>query len=157
MLFFVNLVDIHLYQRYYCVNQVYIRKITMFSLKNVMRANAASCLLFGILFVLLADSIVIFLGDNDPAPPFVLVGLGLILIVNGAHLLWASHIPIPGKALVLYFSIGDFIWVVLSVGLVVTGIWVTTVPGILLTLFIAFIVGCFGLSQLFFHNKTNTA
>ena len=80
----------------------------MFSLKNVMRANAISCLVFGVLFVLLPKLVAIFLGGSSPAPHLYILVLGIVLIVNGFHLLWASRAPLPQKNLVIYFSTGDF-------------------------------------------------
>lgn len=130
------------------VNQVYIWVVTMLSLKNVMRANAISCLVFGVLFVLLPKLVAIFLGGSSPAPHLYILVLGIVLIVNGFHLLWASRAPLPQKNLVIYFSTGDFIWVIGSIGLVASGVWITTSGGVLATYVVAIMVGLFGILQL---------
>lgn len=64
--------------------------------------------------------------------------------MNGLHLLWASTIPIPNKNLILYFSIGDYIWVIASVGLMVSEVWITTTGGVLVASAVAVMVGVFG-------------
>ena len=84
----------------------------MLSLKNVMRANATSCLAFGALFVLQPNLVANFLSVTSPAPKSYILILGILLILNGLHLLWASRVPLPQKKLILYFSTSDYIWVI---------------------------------------------
>ena len=120
----------------------------MFSLKNVMRANATSCLLFGGLFALQPSQAADFLGGVSPAPQMYILILGVLLILNGLHLLWVSRIPLPQKKLILYFSTGDYLWVLGSIGLIVSGIWITTTGGILVASAIAVVVGLFGIIQM---------
>ncbi|MGH1427345.1 MAG: hypothetical protein ACRBEE_05360, partial [Arenicella sp.] len=50
---------------------------------------------------------------------------------------------------ILYFSSNDFIWVALSIALIIGKVWVTTPEGIATTLAIAMMVGGFGILQLF--------
>jgi len=57
-----------------------------------MRANATSCLSFGILFALQPSMVASFLGSPEPAPQLYILILGILLAVNGLHLLWASMI-----------------------------------------------------------------
>ena len=123
----------------------------MFSLKTILRANAASCLVFGALFALLPSQVTIFLGGSSPAPDVLVLIIGIVLIVNGLHLTWASTIPLPRKELILYFSIGDFIWVIASIGLIITGLWITSVEGVLSTIAIAIMVGIFGILQMIYR------
>jgi len=120
----------------------------MLSLKNVMRANAASCLTFGALFALRPSVVANFLGGTSAAPQSYILILGILLILNGLHLLWASRIPLPQKALILYFSTGDYIWVIGSVGLIISGVWITTSGGVLVASAVAIIVGLFGTLQM---------
>lgn len=120
----------------------------MLSLQNVMGANAMSCLVFGVLFALQPNLVATFLGGESAAPQLYIMILGILLILNGLHLLWASKISLPKKALVLYFSVGDFIWVVASVALVILGVWITTNIGIIVTCVVATMVGLFGVLQM---------
>lgn len=113
-----------------------------------MRTNAISCLGFGVLFVLLPKLVANFLGGASAAPQIVILILGVLLVVNGLHLLWASRAALPHKYLILYFSIGDFIWVIVSMGLVASGVWITTLGGVLAACAIAVMVGLFGVRQL---------
>jgi hypothetical protein len=110
--------------------------------------NAASCVLFGSIFALLPVSVATFLGGGLPAPQLLLIILGVALIVNGFHLLQASSIELPKKELVLYFSAGDFLWVIASLCLVFSKIWITTSQGVLATLLVALMVGYFGILQM---------
>jgi len=119
----------------------------MTSIKTILRINAASCIGFGGLFVASPDAVASFLG-TPPAPKIVILVLGALLILNGAHLLYTSmgaHVP---KALVLYFSTGDVLWVFATVALIATGTWITTTSGIVAALAVAAAVGAMGLAQL---------
>ncbi|RBP48809.1 hypothetical protein [Arenicella xantha] len=120
----------------------------MLSLKNVMRANATSCLAFGALFALQPSLVANFLGGASPAPESYILILGILLILNGLHLLWASRVPLAQKELILYFSTGDYIWVIGSVGLMISGVWITTAGGMLVASAVALMVGLFGILQM---------
>ena len=120
----------------------------MLSLRYIMRANSASCLAFGFLFTIKPGLVAAFLGGMSPAPTWVFLLLGIVLIFNGFHLFWASNIDLPKKELILYFSIGDYLWVGVSVGLMLSGIWVTTLGGIVASSIVATMVGLFGVSQM---------
>jgi len=130
------------------VNQVYIEEMIMLSLQNVMRANAISCVAFGGLFALQPSLVATYLGGASPAPQLYILILGILLIVNGLHLLWASRTPLAKKELILYFSTGDYIWVIASVGLMVSGVWITTTGGVLVASAVAVMVGLFGILQM---------
>jgi len=80
----------------------------MITLSNVMKANATCCIGFGSLLVFFSESVAHFLSLNNPVPNIALVLLGLVLIMNGLHLIWASFRLKPSKLLVLYFSVGDY-------------------------------------------------
>lgn len=112
-------------------------------LATLLRINAASCLGFGLGFMLFSTAIGAFLGAF---PPLLIFWLGVVLVLNGLHLVWASlrHPPVIE---VRYFSLGDFLWVALSLVLVVTGGWITTTGGVVVTLLVAAGVGTMGLLQ----------
>jgi hypothetical protein len=130
------------------VNQVYIGKGIMLSLQNVMRANAISCISFGVLFALQPSLVAMFLGGEFAAPQLYILILGILLIFNGFHLFWASKIALPKKELILYFSLGDYIWVVVSLALVMFGVWITTTMGTIVACAVAAVVGLLGILQM---------
>ena len=120
----------------------------MITLKTVLRMNATSCIIFAIIFLLMPTEVASFLGQNKAAPELLLLVLGLILLTNGPHILWVSWQLKPNKYLVLYFAVGDFIWVVASIILVSQGMWITTTLGIFISLLVAMMVGTFGVLQI---------
>ncbi len=115
-------------------------------LKTILRLNAASCIGFGVLFVAVPGAVAAFLGV-PPAPDMAIGGLGALLILNGIHLLHTSLRTHPPKALVLYFSAGDFLWVAGTAILMAAGVWVTTPAGIVAAAAVAAMVGAMGLAQ----------
>ncbi len=120
----------------------------MLRLHNVMRVNAMSCMVFGVLFVLLPEPVSIFLGSTAPAPRIYILALGVMLIIHGIHLVWASRQARPKKQWILYFSLGDFLWVIASGGLMLLGVWITSPAGVIATSAVAVMVGLFGILQL---------
>ena len=119
----------------------------MFTIKNILRANATSCFIFGLIFLLLPLQTSMFLAANDEAPELVIQLLGVILLLNTAHLIWTSLQVKLNKHLILYFALGDFIWVIISLFLLINALWITTILGMITTLIVAIIVGTFGLLQ----------
>jgi len=120
----------------------------MITLKTILRVNAASCIIFSLIFLMKSTEVATFLERDTPAPEAVLLILGVILLANGLHLLWASVKPLPSKSLVLYFSIGDFIWAFASISLVMLNIWITTELGITASILVAIMVAAFGVLQM---------
>ena len=116
------------------------------SLRAILRANAASCLIFGTLFVLLPAKTAGFLSPS-PAPPWLMQMVGLVLIANGLHLLWAASRKTFQPWEILYFSAGDMAWVMITLALIGAGTWITTPGGITAALGVALMVGGFGLTQ----------
>jgi len=115
------------------------------TLATVLRLNALSCLGFGALFLLVPGAVAAVPGT----PPVWLVGaLGAGLIGNGA-LLWMSVRGgrVPRRMEVLFFVTGDALWVVATLALVSTGLWIVTVLGQALTLAVAAMVGALGFAQ----------
>lgn len=120
----------------------------MITLKYVLRANSFSCIGFGLLFALTPSTVANFLSSNTLAPNLVIFTLGLVLICNGLHLIWASFQLIPSKLLIIYFSVGDFLWAIATIFLIIFGLWITTTVGIISSLLVASFVGLFGVLQM---------
>lgn len=118
----------------------------MTSIPLVLRLNSASCIGFGIAFVLVSDRIAEALGT---IPPVVLTVLGAALILNGAHLLLASWRSTPKAAEVVWFSLGDLLWWLGTLALIAAGFWITTPMGIALAFLVAMGVASLGATQLF--------
>lgn len=117
------------------------------SLTTILRVNAASCLIFGALFVLMPAATAGFL-STSPAPSWLVLVLGLVLMANGLHLLWAAAKNTPRPWEVWYFSGGDIAWVSITLALTGTATWITTPGGIATALGVALMVAAFALAQL---------
>ncbi len=116
----------------------------MKTLSTTLRLNAASCLLFGLLFAFAPDWTSSLIGNSAP---FILRIIGLGLILNGVHLLFAasrSKIICPE---LLYFVLGDFAWVIATVALLILGVGVTTAVGVVAAILVAITVGSLGFMQ----------
>lgn len=125
----------------------------MITLSNALRANAFSCLTFGCVFLVCAEVVVRFLSESSMAPEWIVLAIGGVLVANGIHLLWASFQKRVSRALIVYFCLGDFAWVFLSVGLILIGFWVTSAVAIITTLLIAVWVGVLAALQWKFLSK----
>jgi len=117
-------------------------------LKNVLRLNATSCFVFGVLFLCLPGSVAAFLSPDHPAPVVIISILGAGLILNGGHLLWASLKPAPSRLLITYFAMGDFLWVAGTAFLMITSIWINSFQGTVTALVVAVMVAIFGYLQI---------
>jgi hypothetical protein len=117
----------------------------MTSLRFVLRLNAASCLGFGTLFVLRSGPVAAFLGTM---PPAVLFAVGAVLFANGAHLLLASFRRHTFRFEIVWFSLGDMAWWLASLGLLATGVWITTPAGRAAAVLVAVAVAGLGVAQL---------
>ena len=113
-------------------------------LNHVLRANAVSCTLFGLLFSLAAPSVANTIGNP---PTLLLQVLGVGLLVNAAFIFWTSTRPTPNRTCVLFFALGDAIWVVATLALVGAGLWITTPTGLALSIGVAAFVGGCGFFQ----------
>ena len=116
------------------------------TLHHVLRLNAASCLGFGALFVIVPDLVA---GTLGAAPPVVIFGLGIMLLANAGHLVLASMRSRPHSAEVIWFALGDMAWWLASLGLIAAGVWVTSAPGIALAFLVGSGVAALGTAQLF--------
>ena len=125
----------------------------------ILKLNALNCLLFGALFVFIPETIIVFLADvtlNDSGhmPKLVLVGLGVVLNVYGMLLIWLSNRETVPLGLVLFVAIGDFLWVIATLILLLMQLWITSSNGMAAAGLVAMFVGWFGLQQLQ-HYKNN--
>lgn len=111
---------------------------------TLLRANAASCLIFGALFVSAAGITADFLGDP---PVWLLRLLGAGLMLNGIALLIPAQWHTVPRVIVLAFSAGDAVWVVASLTLIGAGVWITAPAGIVTALLVAGFVGGVGWLQ----------
>ena len=125
----------------------------MFTLNMIMRANALSCILFGLIFLITTEDVIVFLSTDNQMPKLILELLGIVLIINGLHLIYEARVVKPNKHWVIYFSIGDFIWTLASIFLILNEVWITSNNGIIMTAIISIMVGIFGILQL---NKSKT-
>lgn len=120
----------------------------------ILKLNALSCLLFGALFVFIPETIIAFLADTHFMPKLVLVALGVVLNLWGMLLIWLSNRdPLP-NVLLLIVALGDFLWVVATVVLLLMQVWINSSNGIAAAGLVAMLVGWFGLQQ-FQHYKSN--
>jgi hypothetical protein len=111
---------------------------------HVLRANAASCALFGTLFAFTAPTVANIVGD----PPILLLQvLGVGLLLNAALLFWTSTKPHPDRFSVLSFALGDALWVAATLALIGSGLWITTPTGLVLSIGVAAFVGVCGVLQ----------
>ena len=93
----------------------------MNSLKNVLRINAASCIIFGILGILASSSVADFFGDP---PKWLVQATGAVLTMNGLHLILVSLRKTVKTWEIFYFSLGDLAWWLGSVFLIAANIWI---------------------------------
>ncbi|WP_294609762.1 hypothetical protein [uncultured Roseovarius sp.] len=115
------------------------------SLATVLRLNALSCFVFGGIFLLQPSGVAAFLG----APPVPLIAaLGAALLINAA-LLWASQHKgrAPQRHEVLFFCLGDGLWVLATLVLLAFGLWITATAGQVTALGVAAMVGTLGVLQ----------
>jgi hypothetical protein len=113
-----------------------------------MRANAVSCIVFAIIFFIFPGEVSSFLSSTMKVPEMFLIALGIALFFNGIHLIFASLNSMPSKLIIHYFSIGDYIWVVGTTYLLLSGTWITSSSGILVTILVSLMVGSFGILQM---------
>lgn len=124
----------------------------MIQTNTILKANAASCLIFGLLFTAQSAQVAQFLGT---APQMYILILGLGLLVNGAHLFWASRTNPPRRLELAYFSFGDFLWGIATVILTSFDIFITTQMGKIAALAIAALVVTFGILQMMSLSRPN--
>lgn len=120
-------------------------------LRNILRLNAFSCLVFGSLFVFFHEGTYGFLKTQSLY--FSVPSLGAILLIFAFHLIAASFRKDLIKGEVYYFSFGDFLWVFLSIALMSSTEIVTSHAGLWAGFLVALMVGGFGMAQLLLAKK----
>lgn len=118
----------------------------MSQLMATLGANALSCFIFGVLFVLAPASVASFLG-SPPAPRLVILVLGAALLLHAIHLGWVARNPKPSRWTVMYFSAGDLLWVAATLALILTETWITSTGGMAAAVAVALVVGLLGYLQ----------
>ena len=120
-------------------------------LRSALVLNAASCIAFGLLFLLASEEVNIFIGN---AHSWLVPIIGGVLLFNGVHLLFASQRLKPVCPEILYFVLGDALWVVGSIALIGFGVVITSRPGVIAALVVALMVGTFGVMQVAGYRQT---
>ncbi|HMB38942.1 MAG TPA: hypothetical protein VKO85_07680 [Wenzhouxiangellaceae bacterium] len=116
-------------------------------LRLVLMLNGASCVLFGLLFLLASSSVSAFLADRAAAPAAIILVLGAGLLINGLALFFVARSNRPNRHAVWFFSVGDLLWVLATLVLIATGVWIDRAPAILAALAVAVFVGTVGWLQ----------
>lgn len=125
----------------------------MTSLQIALRLNAASCLGFGVVFVAVPGPTAAFLGTM---PETLVLPIGAVLVLNGLHLAWASTRVRPIWPEILWFSLGDMLWWLASLGLLALGIWITSPAGTVAAWGTALLVAGLGLWQMLEVGRART-
>jgi len=116
-------------------------------LRLVLMLNGASCVLFGLLFLFASSSVSAFLADRAAAPDAIILVLGAGLLINGLALFFFARSNSPNRHAVWLFSLGDLLWVLATLVLIATGVWIDRAPAILAALAVAVFVGTLGWLQ----------
>ena len=114
-------------------------------LRNILRLNSLSCLIFGIIMVFFHEQTLEHLGTREYHT--LVYVLGLVLLVNTFHLIMASFRKNLIKGEVLYFSIGDLGWVILTFALILFSDVITTFYGLFSSISVALMVLIFSILQ----------
>ena len=120
---------------------------TLVPLRSVLRLNSLSCLAFGACFVAFPRSVNIYLAGTDLQHSLIAV-LGSVLVLNGVHLFLASFRKNIQRFEIVWFSLGDWLWVLATLALLLLRVLLTTPWGIVTSLIVGFLVFSFGLLQL---------
>ena len=117
----------------------------MRNLKGVLFLNALSCLGFGTYFFTTPTETSVFLAQTEEyATLLSWIGAGLFL--NGLNLLWSIYKG-PRYKDVLFFVLGDFLWVIATIVLIALKMLIITSDGVLASIVISLMVGAFGALQ----------
>lgn len=122
-------------------------------LRKILRVNALSCLVFGSLFVLKTPVVLSFL--ETKSLDFLISILGFTLLLFAIHLICASFRKLLIKNEILYFALGDILWVALTIILLLFSDITTSTRGVIASLLVALMVGAFGLMQMIYAKRIN--
>ncbi len=119
----------------------------MSNINTILKLNGLTCLFFGALFVFIPQYIITFLSSTNPAPTVVLLSMGVVLNLYGLLLLWVGNQENPNNTLIKFIAVGDFLWVLMTAGLIISKTWITSTNGTTTAGLIAILVGWFGVQQ----------
>ncbi len=123
----------------------------MSNINLTLKLNGLNCLFFGALFVFIPNIVIQFLSTDQPAPEVVILVIGVVLNLYGLLLLWIANKKVVSPSLVLWIAIGDFLWVLGTVVLFLSGIWITDLNGMTVAGLVAILVGWLGWLQLQYY------
>lgn len=119
-------------------------------LRAALLLNATSCIVFGAVFLIFGGSVSQFIGNPLG---WIIPVLGAVLLFNGLHLVAASRRSKPLCPEILYFVVGDFLWVGGTLVLVSRNIVITSAAGTVVSLLIAVMVGVIGVMQVVSYKR----
>lgn len=119
----------------------------MLALNILLGLNALSCLIFGTLFTTKTKNVAQALGSDPLLPPLVFVS-GVVLLIFSAHLITAILRKNKIKGEVYYFSLGDSLWVMGSIALLMGTKIISETTGVYYTIAVALMVAIFAVGQL---------
>ena len=115
-------------------------------LRSVLKMNALSCFLFGVIFVVGSGQVSLFLSAEETYGFWVQI-LGGGLLVNSGLLLLASQKVEMSLFEIRFFAIGDFLWVAGTLVLIAQNLALTEPPGVAAAMLVAIMVFYFGIQQ----------
>lgn len=127
----------------------------MTDISTILKLNGLNCLLFGALFVFIPQHVITFLSTKNPAPVVAMLSMGVVLNLYGLLLLWVGNQQKPKHNLIKLIAVGDFIWVLMTAGLIISKTWITTTNGTTTAGLVAILVGWFGWLQWQYAQKQN--
>ena len=114
-------------------------------LKTAFRINALSCLGFGILFIIMPNTIGTFLNGITPV---IILWIGIGLSLHALHLILASLRQTVKRIELIYFILSDVLWVLASITLVtIIPYVINSASSIATTSVVAILVGSIGFLQ----------
>ncbi|WP_341366015.1 hypothetical protein [Yoonia sp. BS5-3] len=116
-------------------------------LRRFLWMNAASCLGFGLLFLCASQASAQFIGDP---PVIVVTALGGLLLVNAGLLALTARYWPAKQPLIAFFALGDATWVILTLVLLLAGLWIKGTVATLAAIAVACGVGALGFGQ-YYH------
>jgi hypothetical protein len=113
------------------------------TLRSALRANGIFSAVSSTLLIVLAQPLSTLTGIR---PPVILVIVGLLVLPFAALLLWATSRPTMVRRLAVATIVLDVIWVMASIGILLSG-WLLTTTGKWLIGILALIVADFAIWQ----------
>ena len=116
-------------------------------LQLLLLINCISCAIFGAFFALFSATAVTMIGD-PPQILVILTGAGLLL---NAVLLGIAAYQVPNYTLSIgYFIVCDAIWVLITLELLATGLWIIGTAAITVSIMVAALLCLLGFGKWFY-------